>query len=306
MFYVSVVCVCLYVSDVCMCMCMWCVCVCGVYVYVVCMCMWCVCVCGVYVYVVCMCMWCVCVCGGYVYVVCMCSVRLCMYVYVVCMCMWCVCACIYVHVLTTLLPVSILLCCTPQNADPDSRPLPVTQFHFTSWPDHGVPKFATSLISFIRRVQKSHNKDLGIPLLVHCSAGVGRTGTFILLDAMLERIRTEKDVNVYEFLSGLRKKRVLMVQTLVCFLFREHTEFPFSFLFSFSFAFVFFPFIFGNPLLPQPQYVFIHDALCELITCGETDIAAPALKVKLQRLAKVLPGKSVNGFQEQFQVRTCS
>ena len=53
---------------------------------------------------------------------------------------------------------------------------------------------------------------------------------------------------------------------------------------------------------PQPQYVFIHDALCELITCGETDIAAPALKVKIQRLAKVVPGKGLTGFQEQFQV----
>ena len=48
--------------------------------------------------------------------------------------------------------------------------------------------------------------------------------------------------------------------------------------------------------------MFIHDALCELITCGETDIAAPALKVKIQRLSKVLPGKGISGFQEQFQV----
>jgi protein tyrosine phosphatase len=82
---------------------------------------------------------------------------------------------------------------------------------------------------------------------------------------MLERIKAEKTVNVYEFLVGLRKKRVLMVQTL-------------------------------------PQYVFIHDALCELITCGETDIAAPALKVKIQRLSKIIPGKGISGFQEQFQL----
>ncbi|CAI8032659.1 Receptor-type tyrosine-protein phosphatase F [Geodia barretti] len=148
---------------------------------------------------------------------------------------------------------------------PDEKPLALTQYHFTSWPDHGVPKFATSLISFIRRVQKAHNKEDGVPLLVHCSAGVGRTGTFMLLDSMLERIKAEKTVNVYEFLTGLRRRRVLMVQTL-------------------------------------PQYVFIHDALCELITCGETDIAAPALKVKIQRLSKVIPGKGVTGFQEQFQL----
>ena len=83
------------------------------------------------------------------------------------------------------------------------------QYHFTSWPDHRVPKFATSLISFIRRVQKAHNKDEGVPLLVHCSAGVGRTGTFILLDSMLERIKAEKTVNMYEFLVGLRNPQKL-------------------------------------------------------------------------------------------------
>ena len=97
---------------------------------------------------------------------------------------------------------------------PDTE-LKVSQHHFTSWPDHGVPKFATSLLSFIRRVQKEHNKDMGVPLLVHCSAGVGRTGTFITLDAMLERIKSEQSVNVYEFVKNMRKRRVLMVQTMV-------------------------------------------------------------------------------------------
>ena len=91
----------------------------------------------------------------------------------------------------------------------------MTQYHFTSWPDHGVPKVTTTLLTFIRQVQKEHNKELGVPLLVHCSAGVGRTGTFITLDAMLERILSEDSVNVYEFVKEMRQKRVLMVQTLV-------------------------------------------------------------------------------------------
>ena len=78
-----------------------------------------------------------------------------------------------------------------------------------------MPQFATSLTVFIRRVQKGHNKDNGYPLLVHCSAGVGRTGTFILLDSMLERIKKEDTVNVYEFLLNMRAKRALMVQSLV-------------------------------------------------------------------------------------------
>ena len=101
-----------------------------------------------------------------------------------------------------------------ESAD-DEGLLAVIQYHFTSWPDHGVPKFATSLISFIRRVQKAHSKESGVPLLVHCSAGVGRTGTFILLDILLERLRENNSLNVYECLANLRKRRVLMVQTLV-------------------------------------------------------------------------------------------
>ena len=91
----------------------------------------------------------------------------------------------------------------------------MAQYHYTSWPDHGVPIIATSLLSFIRRVQKEHNKELGVPLLVHCSAGVGRTGTFITLDAMLERIRSEESINVYEFVKNMRQRRVLVVQAMV-------------------------------------------------------------------------------------------
>ena len=52
----------------------------------------------------------------------------------------------------------------------------------------------------------------------------------------------------------------------------------------------------------QPQYIFIHDALDELITCGETDILATGLTVKVNRLRKTIPGKGITGFAEQFQV----
>ena len=106
---------------------------------------------------------------------------------------------------------------TLQIENPDAEPLKVTQYHFTSWPDHGVPQFASSLTAFIRRVQKGHNKDDGYPLLVHCSAGVGRTGTFILLDSMLERMKKEDTANVYEFLLNMRAKRAFMVQSLVSY-----------------------------------------------------------------------------------------
>ena len=93
-------------------------------------------------------------------------------------------------------------------------PLLVTQYHFLGWPDHGVPKFATSLIEFIRRVRRSYHSDR--PILVHCGTGVGRTGVYITLDAMLERMKEVDNINVYEFVRNMYAKRVLMVQTQVC------------------------------------------------------------------------------------------
>ena len=58
----------------------------------------------------------------------------------------------------------------------------------------------------------------------------------------------------------------------------------------------------GIPLPPQDQYVFIHDALDEFITCGETDIAASNLRARVNKLRKHIPEKGATGFQEQFQV----
>ena len=78
-----------------------------------------------------------------------------------------------------------------------------------------MPADKTCLIQFIQRVRKSHKYD-GPPLLVHCSAGVGRTGTFMTLDSMLQRMKAKEDtLDVYEFICHLRVKRPLMVQTEV-------------------------------------------------------------------------------------------
>ena len=93
--------------------------------------------------------------------------------------------------------------------------LDLTQFHFTSWPDHGTPSDGIAMTKFVKHVRKLHPYSDSGHLLVHCSAGVGRTGTFIVLDSMLERMKTEDTLNIYAFVKGLRKQRVLMVQTQV-------------------------------------------------------------------------------------------
>lgn len=97
----------------------------------------------------------------------------------------------------------------------DSSPLNVTHFHFSAWPDHGVPADKTCLIQFIQRVRKDFSYYESPPMIVHCSAGVGRSGTFIVLDSMLERMKMEESLDIYAFIVEMRRKRALMVQTEV-------------------------------------------------------------------------------------------
>ena len=90
----------------------------------------------------------------------------------------------------------------------------VTHYHFTEWPDHGVPTDKMYVIEFIGHVRKAHPPEEA-PLVVHCSAGVGRTGTFIVLDTMLQRLEREESLNIYDFLLEIRHQRVRLVQTEV-------------------------------------------------------------------------------------------
>ncbi|NXK26963.1 PTPRJ phosphatase, partial [Arenaria interpres] len=90
----------------------------------------------------------------------------------------------------------------------------VRQFHFTSWPDHGVPETTDLLINFRHLVHEySSQNPIDSPTLVHCSAGVGRTGTFIAIDRLIQQIEMENTVDVYGVIYDLRMHRPLMVQT---------------------------------------------------------------------------------------------
>ncbi|NXN21721.1 PTPRJ phosphatase, partial [Nycticryphes semicollaris] len=90
----------------------------------------------------------------------------------------------------------------------------VRQFHFTSWPDHGVPETTDLLINFRHLVHEySSQNPIDSPTLVHCSAGVGRTGTFIAIDRLIQQIDMENTVDVYGVVYDLRMHRPLMVQT---------------------------------------------------------------------------------------------
>nr|XP_022305246.1 receptor-type tyrosine-protein phosphatase epsilon-like isoform X2 [Crassostrea virginica] len=87
----------------------------------------------------------------------------------------------------------------------------MTQYHYISWPDHGTPE-PISLLDFYYHVTRRTNRN-DVPTLVHCSAGVGRTGTYIALDALYREGRNTGAVNVVDFVKKMRNNRVSMVQT---------------------------------------------------------------------------------------------
>uniref|UniRef100_A0A7N8XAZ2 Receptor-type tyrosine-protein phosphatase F n=1 Tax=Mastacembelus armatus TaxID=205130 RepID=A0A7N8XAZ2_9TELE len=139
----------------------------------------------------------------------------------------------------------------------------VRQFQFMAWPDHGVPEYPTPILAFLRRVKACNPPDAG-PMVVHCSAGVGRTGCFIVIDAMLERMKHEKSVDIYGHVTCMRAQRNYMVQT-------------------------------------EDQYIFIHEALLEAATCGNTEVPARNLYAHIQKLTQPPPGETVTAMELEFK-----
>jgi len=97
----------------------------------------------------------------------------------------------------------------------DGSSLPVKQFQYMGWPEEGVPENGSGLIDLIGQVQKWQRSSGDKPIIVHCSGGCGRTGTFITVSILLERLKTEGVVDVFHTVRGLRLQRPGMVQSVV-------------------------------------------------------------------------------------------
>uniref|UniRef100_A0A8C2HZT1 Receptor-type tyrosine-protein phosphatase U n=1 Tax=Cyprinus carpio TaxID=7962 RepID=A0A8C2HZT1_CYPCA len=139
----------------------------------------------------------------------------------------------------------------------------VCQFHFTNWPEHGVPYHATGLLAFLRRVKASTPPDAG-PVVVHCSMGAGRTGCYIVLDVMLDMAECEGVVDIYNCVKTLCSRRINMIQT-------------------------------------EEQYIFIHDAILEACLCGETAIPISEFELTYKDMLSVDSQTNTSQLREEFQ-----
>ncbi|XP_070600728.1 tyrosine-protein phosphatase non-receptor type 1 isoform X1 [Erythrolamprus reginae] len=93
----------------------------------------------------------------------------------------------------------------------------ILHFHYTTWPDFGVPESPASFLNFLFKVRESGslNPEHG-PIVVHCSAGIGRSGTFCLVDTCLLLMDKRKDpssVDIKQVLLEMRKYRMGLIQT---------------------------------------------------------------------------------------------
>lgn len=92
----------------------------------------------------------------------------------------------------------------------------VIHFHYTTWPDFGVPQSPTAFLRFLNVVRNSGALDENVgPPVVHCSAGIGRSGTFCLVDSCLVLINDMKldNIVVKDILMDMRKYRMGLIQT---------------------------------------------------------------------------------------------
>ncbi|TNN10996.1 Receptor-type tyrosine-protein phosphatase F [Schistosoma japonicum] len=144
----------------------------------------------------------------------------------------------------------------------DNEHRKIWHLQYTSWPDQEVPTYSTVFLMFLRRVGAITPNDCG-PIVVHCSSGTGRTGVYIAISILLERMKTESVIDIFGLVNQLHMQRNYMIET-------------------------------------QEQYQFIYTALYESITDGNTEVSARNLYTHLQHLSMLQTINTTNDYIGQL------
>ncbi|XP_063928100.1 tyrosine-protein phosphatase 69D isoform X2 [Zophobas morio] len=153
------------------------------------------------------------------------------------------------------------ICRNAPGKDKEERQ--ITQYHYLVWKDFMAPEHPNGIIKFIKRVNEAYSIEKGC-ILIHCSAGVGRTGTLVALDCLLQQLKEEEHVSIFNTICDLRHQRNFLVQSL-------------------------------------KQYIFIYRALMEVAQYGDTEIATSKLKTTVDKLRQCDKDKAKCKLEEEFE-----
>ncbi|XP_069693184.1 tyrosine-protein phosphatase 69D isoform X2 [Periplaneta americana] len=139
----------------------------------------------------------------------------------------------------------------------------IVQYHYLVWKDFMAPEHPAGILKFIKRMNEAYSLEKG-PILVHCSAGVGRTGTLVALDSLLQQLAEEGQVAIFNTVCDLRHQRNFLVQSL-------------------------------------KQYIFIYRALMEVAQFGDTELKVSELKSAVEKLRQRENGKDRCKMEDDFE-----
>ncbi|XP_072047180.1 uncharacterized protein [Amphiura filiformis] len=140
----------------------------------------------------------------------------------------------------------------------------VVQFHYTNWPDKDIPKHCTPVLQLLKEVNE-HYQDRNAPLLIHCSAGAGRTGALIAIHTMMEMAEQRGQVDIYNFVFSMRNSRANIVQT------------------------------------PE-QYAYVHDAMLEHLFCKNSFVKAEEFAARLKSLQEQNPETGNTHLEDEYAI----
>jgi len=145
----------------------------------------------------------------------------------------------------------------------DGERMMVKQYHYTSWPDHGVPESTAGTLLMLRKARAARGGSDG-PMVVHCSAGVGRTGTLLAIDLNMDRLAEQNKIDVFATLNGFRRQRNTMVQT-------------------------------------EEQYIFIYKSLADASNNVNAEMSLPELQMYVRSMHQT-DGNGVTKLEREFKL----